>query len=377
MSANNPTQPPSSARDRRAHWLAIISGERRGPCAAVARAGLAFLSGVYRAGLAAGDLRFCCSGMIQRAPRPVISVGNITVGGTGKTPMVAYLARLITEVGGKPLIVSRGYGRPRGAAIGELNEEARELAGLCPGIPHVQNPDRAAAIRAWTATNTCDLIILDDGFQHRRLARDLDIVLIDATCPFGYGHVLPRGLLREPPSALRRADMLIITRTDLVPTTDLARLKANLARLVRPDVPVLVAEHRPAVLRLLDGTERDIAGLRGQPIAAACGIGNPDAFRRTLADLGADVRIFRSFDDHHAYTRDEMRELLASAENAGAKMLVTTGKDSVKWRQLLEKLPAPAAVTVAAVEVALVITEGEEVLRRSVANLLAGRTGQR
>jgi tetraacyldisaccharide 4'-kinase len=332
---------------------------------------------------------------------------------------VAYLTRLITDLGGRPLIVSRGYGRPSGASADDRNDEARELELLCPGVPHVQNPDRAAAIHEWLAAPSsrndlrggsptcrdceagsrenaasssggsethraapetseplpCDLIILDDGFQHRRLARNLDIVLIDATCPLGYGHVLPRGLLREPPSALRRAGLIVITRADMVAAVDLVRLKQDLARLTATGTPILVARHQPTRVIMMDGSEKEDASLRGLPVAGACGIGNPGAFRRTLEELGADIRLFRIFDDHHAYTPGEIRELLVATATSGAKMLVTTGKDAVKWRPLIEAESTPAAVTVASVEVALVITEGEEALRRRLADLLAaGKT---
>jgi tetraacyldisaccharide 4'-kinase len=165
--------------------------------------------------------------------------------------------------------------------------------------------------------------------------------------------------------------MLVITRADSLSAPDLALLKQDLRHRLHPDAPILVAEHRPTALRLLDGTECPASSLRGQPIAAACGIGNPDAFRRTLADLGADVRFFRTFDDHHAYSEADLRELLTVAEGVGVKMLVTTGKDSVKWAGLLGEKSVPPAVTVAAVEIALVMTEGEEVLRRRIADLLA------
>jgi tetraacyldisaccharide 4'-kinase len=173
MNSRHPTE--ASAHDRQGRWLALVSGQRRGPVVALARAGLTLLSGLYRVGLAVSNLRFCCASRAAHAPCPVLSVGNLTVGGTGKTPMVAYLANLAKNLGGRPLIVSRGYGRPSvpDSAPAKPNEEARELERLAPGVPHVQNPDRAAAIREWfaTADTPADLVILDDGFQHHRLTR--------------------------------------------------------------------------------------------------------------------------------------------------------------------------------------------------------------
>jgi tetraacyldisaccharide 4'-kinase len=364
------TQNHSLSSDRRASnpqgaWLAIISGERRGPAAALARGALAALAALYRAGLFFSDLRFRVPGAVRTASRPVVSVGNLTVGGTGKTPMVAYLAEMAMQLGGRPVLLSRGYG----AAAGRPNEEAAELARLCPGVTHLQSPDRRQALEDWAAANPCDLAILDDGFQHRRLARDLDIVLVDALRPFGYGRLLPRGLLREPLSALRRADVVVITRADLVSPQALALLKQTIADRARPAAPILVAAHQPTGLVLADGSRRPADWLRGQDIAAACGIGNPDAFRRTLERAGGRVRWFEVFPDHYAYAPADLDRLMRAAEAAGASALVTTGKDLVKWQPLLGAGQAPP-VPVAALEVRLQVLEGEETLRRQVAALL-------
>ncbi|MBM4017236.1 MAG: tetraacyldisaccharide 4'-kinase [Planctomycetes bacterium] len=354
------------ASDRWGAWLAVISSERRGPAAALARAGLALLAGAYRAGLAARNTWFRLPGTVVRAVRPVVSVGNLTVGGTGKTPFVAYLARMVQEMGGRPVILSRGYG----AAAGGRNEEALELSLLCPGVPHVQNPDRTAALAQWAAENPCDVAILDDGFQHRRLARGLDIVLIDALRPFGFGHLLPRGLLREPPSALRRADVLVITRADLAGPESLAILRRTLAQHTRQGTPVLAAHHEAVAVLAADGSRRDIATLRRQDVAAACGIGNSDAFLMTLERTGARVALSEAFPDHHAYTQADLDRVMRAAEAAGLKTLVTTGKDFVKWQPLLAAGGRAAPLQVAALEVRLRVAEGEDVLRRKVGALL-------
>jgi len=354
-------------------WLAILSGERRGVAPSLARAGLLLLAGLYRAGLALHNGFLRLPGNVRRVPRPVVSIGNLTVGGTGKTPMVAWVAKLARDLGAQPIIVSRGYG----AAAGQPNDEALELADLCPDIPHLQNSDRRRAIRDWVARQPCRLAILDDGFQHRRLARDLDIVLVDALHPFGYragraAHVLPRGLLREPLSALGRADFLVLTRTDLAAPAALASLRSALGKFLRPGTPVLLAAHRPVALVLLDGSRRPVADLRGQAVAAACGIGNPEAFRRTLEGLGAQVMQWHEFPDHHAYTAADLDRLVQAAEAAGLKRLVTTGKDAVKWRPLLSARGSPSAVEVAALEVEMQIVEGAEALRSRIAKLVSG-----
>jgi len=364
--AARPSRASGSSDGRRRAWLAVISGERRGLVACAERGGLAVLAALYRAGLAAHNLRLRLPGAVRRAPCPVASVGNLTVGGTGKTPMVALLARLATGLGLRPLIVSRGYG----ASGGGPNEEARELEALAPGLPHVQSPDRLGAIRRWTADHPCDLAILDDGFQHRRLARDLNIVLVDALQPFGigpsdFGRLLPRGILREPLSALARADLAILTRADH--RSDLGHLTDLLACYLRPGTPILTARHRPTGLRMLDGSQRETDWLKRQDVAAACGIGNPEAFRRTLEQQGAAVRWFETFPDHYAYTRADLDRLMEAARSADAKTLVTTGKDLVKWRPLIAGAPQP--MDVAALEVALEVVDCEDVLRRRIAAL--------
>ena len=363
---------PSAGPGPEARWWAFVSGERRGPLAALARAGLSVLALLYRLGLAARGLWLRLPGVVRRVPCRVISVGNLTVGGTGKTPMVACVARLVARAGGRPVIVSRGYR----AGAGQPNDEARELAALCPDVPHLQDPDRRAAILDWLRGNPCDVAVLDDGFQHRRLARDLDIVLVDALRPFGpggrYGRLLPRGTLREPPSALRRADLVVITRSDQVGGSDLDRLEQSIAARLRRGTPVLTARHEPSALVGLDGTRQAPDALRGERIAAACGIGHPDAFRRTLEALGARIVFWRAFPDHHDYTDADLDDVLLGAAAAGAKMLVTTGKDSVKWRRLSVGERVPAAVEIAALEVTLRVGEGAGVLEDRIGGLLGG-----
>jgi tetraacyldisaccharide 4'-kinase len=369
---NRASDVPADAPSR---WRAVASGEAAGLGPAVARAGLTVLSGAYRAGLTAANLCRSLAGAARRAPCPVLSVGNLTVGGTGKTPMVAYLANLLTAEGYRPLIASRGYG----AEADQTNEEAAELALRCPDVPHVQDPDRLRAIRDRLASGeACDVAVLDDGFQHRRLARDLDIVLLDALCPFGYGHLLPRGLLREPPSALGRADVIVITRADLVEPAILADVTARAETHAAPNAPVLTAVHRPAGLAFAGGAREAPDWLGGRTVAAACGIGNPEALRRRLERLGACVVRFDVFRDHYAYTAADVARLRRAAGEAGAAALVTTGKDFVKWRPLLaDELAGEAresreadAVRIAALEVAMDLGDDEAVFRRRVLDVL-------
>jgi tetraacyldisaccharide 4'-kinase len=360
-----PADTPLPARRREQAWLNIVSGRERGFSAGLARAGLTILSLLYRAGLAFVNLRLRLPGAVRRIARPVISVGNLTVGGTGKTPMTALVARLVMEMGARPVIVSRGYA----ARPGERNEEALELERLAAGVAVIHGRDRWQAIHDHMWRQPCDLAILDDGFQHRRLARDLDILLVDALRPFGYGHLLPRGLLREPPSALRRADLVVITRADLVEPAALADLKGRLQKYLTPGATILVAAHRPTALLEPGGRRCPPETLRGETVAAACGIGNPEAFRATLERLGARVALWEVFPDHWAYTAEDVARLIEAARSAGVKWLVTTRKDYVKWETVLTN-QGDRSVRVACLEVEMALVEGDEMLRRAVQSLL-------
>ncbi len=177
------------------HFREIVSGRRRGAGAAVSRGVLRLAEVPYTAAVRWRNRRYDgAHAAIARVGVPVLSVGNLTLGGTGKTPLVEWIARWFGERGVRVGIVSRGYG----ATNGQKNDEALELELSLPNVPHVQNPDRVAAARDAIERHGCQLILLDDGFQHRRLGRDLDIVLLDASAPFGFEHVFPRGMLREP-----------------------------------------------------------------------------------------------------------------------------------------------------------------------------------
>ncbi|MCB9916692.1 MAG: tetraacyldisaccharide 4'-kinase [Planctomycetes bacterium] len=287
-----------------------------------------------------------------RLPAPVVSVGNLTVGGTGKTPMVVHLARELSRRGRRVGLLSRGYRKQHDS----LNDEGLLLAELLPDVPHVQDADRVRGAHALLQRGV-DVVLLDDGFQHRRLARDLDLVLLDATRPWGLPApddgaaplraLLPRGLLREAVRSLARANALVITRSDALAPAALAALEAELQREV-PGVARLLAEHRPSALR--DGATRLAPNaLAGRAVRLVSGIGNPAAFEATARGLGADVRGVHAFPDHHAYRADE----LAALAEPGVALLVTA-KDAVK----LAALGVPHLV----LEVELAITRGAQVL---------------
>jgi len=260
---------------------------------------------------------------------PVVSIGNITVGGTGKTPFVTVLFGKLVDMGCRPAILLRGYK----AATGELADETVELALAVNCHRIVQNPDRIAAAEEALARFEVDTLLLDDGFQHRRIARDLDIVLVDATRPFGYGHLLPRGLLREPPASLARADLIALTRCDQVAPAVLAHLREWLARLA-PGTFVLEARHRPTALIGLDGSVRHLPGAVPECVVCTAGIANPASFAATVAALGARVVATRWWPDHYRYRARDLTALSELARRHDADALITTCKDLVKLRAL-------------------------------------------
>jgi len=299
----------------------------------------------------------------SRASVPVVSVGNLTVGGTGKTPCVEYVARFYRELDVRVAILSRGYGNDSGP-----NDEALVLEENLPDVPHLQGADRVELARTAVEELDSELLVLDDGFQHRRLARDLDLALVDATAPWGHGYLLPRGLLREPVSGLKRADAILLTRCDQVEAAEreqlrqLIRQKAAQARLVE-------TTHRAVDLCNSDGGALPLAALQSSPIAAFCGLGNPEAFRRTLIDLGATLSAFRVFPDHHAYTRDDVEDLRTwSRSLPRGCLLVTTQKDLVKLR-----VSALGDCPLWALRIRLHVETGEDVLTQRLRSVLGPR----
>ena len=257
---------------------------------------------------------------------PVISVGNITTGGTGKTPTVAWLVQRLQQRGWHPAIVSRGYHSLDDTG----NDEHRVLAQQCPGTPHLQDRDRVGAAQRCAREIDCDVILLDDGFQHRRLARDLDIVLIDALNPWGYGHLLPRGLLRETLAGLGRADLLLITRADLCEEERLAAIESTASR--HTAAPIVRTAFHPHRWQTIRGEQLPIETNPGTRLAAFCGIGNPTGFLRTLASVGIAISpdAFRAFPDHHHYSAEDIADLREWARRHEWDALLTTQKDLVK-----------------------------------------------
>ncbi|HJS06394.1 MAG TPA: tetraacyldisaccharide 4'-kinase [Pirellulales bacterium] len=304
----------------------LVSGKRRGIGATLARGALRVAEVPYSFAVRRRNRQFDSgSRPIERAAVPVISVGNITLGGTGKTPMVEWVCRQLRDRGLRVAIVSRGYGKRDGAA----NDEALELAQKLPDVLHVQNPDRVAAAIAAIEASKCQAIVLDDAFQHRRIARDLDIVLLDSQEPFGFDHVFPRGTLREPLSGLSRADCVVLSRADMIVPENRMRIRQG-ALCLAPRALWAECVHAPIVLVTASGAEVPLDALRGRRVAAFCGIGNPAGFRHTLASCGYEVSLFREFADHHAYRQTDVESLIDWADQAEVSAVICTHKDLVK-----------------------------------------------
>jgi len=276
---------------------------------------------------------------------PVISVGNLATGGTGKTPMVAWVVHRLSELARRPAVITRGYKARAGKS-----DEAEMLQQLID-CPLVVNANRVAGARTAIIADTgADTIVLDDGFQHRRLRRDLDIVLIDALNPFGYGHVLPRGLLRERTGALRDAHAIVLTRSDLVGPGRLDQLREQLVA-AAPQASYHRAVHRATHVIDPQGRVAEPSVLTARPALAFCGLGNPDGFFGTLRKLGVPLVAQMSFDDHVVYDSALVAKINRQADVQDAEVLLTTQKDAVKLSGLSFDRPVlQLAVTIDVVE---------------------------
>ncbi len=320
----------------------VISGDAKGIGASSARAALSILSGAYLAGLKTRQAAYTL-GLMRRekVDAKVVSIGNITAGGTGKTPATIHFARAFLEEGRSVVVLSRGYGRTtpidEPIAVSDMNtillspkeagDEPYLIAGKLPGVPVVVCGKRVKGARFAIEKFAPDVILLDDGFQHVALARDEDIVVIDCSIPFGFGHLLPRGLLREPLSGLSRATRFLLTHAGehehggVVET-----LKA-----INPTADILKSRHCPVGLAELEGGGKvPCDRLSGKKVLALSSIGNPNAFEETLRRLGAEITHSITFKDHHWYDSADIGKIEEAAATTGVDHIVTTEKDGVR-----------------------------------------------
>ncbi len=317
----------------RRYFYSLMTDEAQGPAAAAMKLLLYGLSFDYASVLAV--TKFLFRKGIVRPYRPkckVISVGNITLGGTGKTPLTVEIARRFTEKGKKVVVLTRGYMKDKNTGVAD---EAEVFKSLLKGVPVLVGRDRIASAKEAEKKYSPDIILLDDGFQHWRLERDIDLVAVAADNPFGNGKLIPRGILREPASALKRADIIVVTK--VLPeeaSQGRAEILKDRIKKINPGASVFSASYRPQ--RLYDaeeGSEAAIDCLNNKAVALLCAIGDPASFEDTVVSLGANIAAAYFFMDHHIFSSREIGKIVAECKAKRIDTIVTTEKDLPRLRQ--------------------------------------------
>ncbi|MBI1976824.1 MAG: tetraacyldisaccharide 4'-kinase [Candidatus Omnitrophica bacterium] len=298
----------------------------------------------------------------------VISVGNLTWGGTGKTPLVAYLAKRLQANGQKAAVLSRGYGSPQNR---QQADEVVALKKTLEGIGFFASPDRVHSARQ-AQREGYGVVLLDDGFQHRRLVRHLDIVAIDATDPFGNGRLIPAGKLREPVHSLKRADWIILTKVDLVSDGEISRIKEKIQK-ITPNIPIGETFYRSVGLSDVGAGFKPaptLDGLKDRDVGLVAAIGNPEAFHRTVEKLGAKVTRTYFKRDHSRYAVGDFQKMEEIQKRDSLFCWVTTSKDAVKMEDVFGDCPRfLGTVPVFSLEIELVFKKGERELWRVIESL--------
>jgi len=377
--------------------LDVMEGRLRGPRFTLLRILLHFLSYVF-SGIIRLRLRLFGARVVREGNLGclVVSIGNLTVGGTGKTPVVESLARALKEGGRSVAILSRGYKRERkkiplglkirarlsGRKIADpvmvvsspdevllaariAGDEPHMLANNLPGIPVVVHKNRVRSGRHAIREFGVDTLVLDDGLQYLRLRHSIDLVLVDSTKPFGTGHMLPRGTLREPPRSLRRASYVFLTKCEQAADPKLIEQ----IRKHNPVAEILQCRHQPLYLENLEtGVRRDLATLKGAYVGTLSGIASPESFERGVKKLGANIVLTRRFPDHHRFADGEVEGLMDRCVRRDVEFIVTTEKDAVRFPELRN-----SEVPVYFLRVEIEITEGKEIWDRLVERICRHR----
>ena len=328
----------------------------------------------------------------HRASAPVISIGNITTGGTGKTPLVIWLCKQLTEdlklktKNCKCAILTRGYKTRRASCVMRRAKNTRDtqydirdtidepaiLIESCPEAKVIVNPDRVAGAAEAVSEFGAKTLVMDDGFQHRRLGRDLDIVTIDATRPFGYGRILPAGLLREPLASLKRANAVVITRCDQTTEAELTQIEEKLQQ-VNPNMVIARSIHAAVCAKSTNDKEISLEELKNKKIFAFCGIGNPAAFLNTIKALGPELAGSKVYNDHHHYTNDCLADICRQAAHLKADLILTTQKD---WTKITRLPPAKKDIPLAYLAIEIKFLAGQDKLTGLIKNALASKIPQ-
>jgi tetraacyldisaccharide 4'-kinase len=268
---------------------------------------------------------------ISKVDVPVISIGNITTGGTGKTPLVIWICKKLSEKSIPYAVLTRGYK----AQDAEITDEPAILARSCPDTRVIVNADRVAAANKAVTEYGVKTLVMDDGFQHRRLHRDLDIIAIDATCPFGFERMLPAGLLRESKNAIKRAQAVVITRYDQS-TPENTEYIVNEIKKIAPDITIAKATHKHTCAKMMKGKQISLDELKELEIFAFCGVGNPDAFLGNLKSSGFNLKGSKIFNDHHDFSEEDMVAIYDEAKKLEVGIILSTEKDWVKTALLVK-----------------------------------------
>ena len=292
---------------------------------------LAAAEQVYRAGLWAVRQGYR-RGFVRahRMPVPLISVGNLTWGGTGKTPLVMHLARALEKKGHRLAVLTRGYG----------GDEAALMTQRLQPIPVIVGADRVRTGRRAIEEMGADLLLLDDGYQQWRLKKDVEILAMDSGAPFGNGHLIPKGILREPISAACRADLVVVKETGSDETA--RRSVRERIRELNAEAPIFFMNYQPqGFWRWPEHEAVPLQAVRGKRVCTLAGIGNPPSFEETVTSLGAEPALKVRFRDHHPYGTGEMMRLLSRCQRYGVRRIVTTAKDAIRLPKLLLKSVGP------------------------------------
>ena len=350
------------------YYLSILSGQQKGFIAAIVKSTLSTFTLPYLAILNTRNTLYN-NGIVRstKLPVKVISIGNITTGGTGKTPLVEFTVKYLREIGKKVAVLSRGYGGNNSSQHKNevVNDECLALRENLQDVPVLAGKDRVKNGRKAISNFRVDCVILDDGFQHLKLKRDLDIVVIDAINPFGGENLIPRGSLREPLKNLKRADLFIISHCDQSNEQIIKSIYKKLYR-INKDAPVCESIHRPLHFdNIKDGPALGLDWSKGKKIYAISAIGNPESFAYTLDGLDANLIKHKMFQDHHVYTTDEMDEVISEAQSLGADAIVVTQKDMVKLRKMNIK-----DVNILSLKIEIQITKGIELYKKVIDSVL-------
>jgi len=355
------------------YYLSILSGQQRGIIAAIVKSTLSAFTLPYLAVLNTRNTLYK-KGIVRssRLPVKVISIGNITTGGTGKTPLVEFSVKYLSGSGRKVAVLSRGYGGDNSSQEGDgmVNDECLTLIENLQDIPVLAGRDRVKSGEKAINDFGVDCVVLDDGFQHLRLKRDLDVVVIDALNPFGGENLIPRGSLREPLQNLERADLFIISHCDQGNEQIIRSIYKKLDQ-INHSASVCESIHRPVHFdTIADGSILELEWLKGKRVYALSAIGNPESFSNTLKGLGADLIKHRVFQDHHVYTEEEIEDVISAAQLLGADAIVVTQKDIVKIRKMNIK-----NANILSLRIEIEITRGVDLYKAAIDRVFKSNVG--